>query len=132
MLIYILKLYPARYMSVLIICRREVVPDLGIPMHELFLTAHIGEEDCPRALQILQGYCAMSPTPILRRRLYWNGALVHNRGLDQVFITAQGQKARFWSSLHEQLIRQAYTVLLLYDVTRDQFPKVDTPAEEIP
>lgn len=109
-----------------------MVPGPGIPMHELFLTAHIGEEDCPKALQILQGYCAMSPTSILRRRLYWNGPLLHNRGLDPAFIAAQGQRARFWSSLSEQLIRQAYTVLLLYDVTRDQFPKADATAEEKP
>jgi mediator of RNA polymerase II transcription subunit 18 len=99
-------------------------------MHELFLTAQIGEEERPRALQILQGYCAMRPTPVLRRRLYWNGPLVHNRGLDPAFVTAQGQRARFWSNLNEQLIRQAYTVLVLYDVTRDQFPKPDTPVDE--
>lgn len=101
-------------------------------MHELFLTAYISDDDRPRALQILQGYCAMSPTPILRRRLYWNGPLIHNRGFDPAFVAAQGQKARFWSNLNDQLIRQAYTVLLIYDVTRDQFPKPDVPAEEKP
>ena len=103
-------------------------------MHELFLTAHIGDVDRPRALQILQGYCAMSPTPLLRRRLYWNGPLFHNRGLDPAFLMAlaQGQRAQFWRSLHEQLIRQAYIVILLYDITRDQFPRPEVPAEEKP
>lgn len=104
----------------------------SIIMHELFLTAHISEDDGPRALQILQGYCAMSPTPILRRRLYWNGPLVHNRGLDLASLMPQGQRARFWNSLNEQLIRQAYTILLLYDITQDQFPKSNTPIDEKP
>ena len=101
-------------------------------MHELFLTAGITEFDRPRTLQILQGYCAMSPVPVLRRRLYWNGPLVNNRGFDAMFLAAQGQKTRLWNTLHEQLIRQAYTVILFYDVDRDQFPKPDTPAEEKP
>jgi mediator of RNA polymerase II transcription subunit 18 len=34
--------------------------------------------------------------------------------------------------LNEQMIRQAYTVVLLYDIDRDQFPKPDTHAEERP
>jgi mediator of RNA polymerase II transcription subunit 18 len=99
-------------------------------MHELFLTAAIGDEDRQRALQILQGYCAMPPTPLLRRRLYWNGPLVNNRGLDLASLVSQGPRARFWVGLHEQLVRQAYTVLLLYDVKRGQFPKLEALAEE--
>jgi mediator of RNA polymerase II transcription subunit 18, fungi type len=101
-------------------------------MHELFLTAHIGNDDLTRSVQILQGYCAMSPTPLLRRRLFWNGPLTHNRGLHPGFLAAQGPKTRLWRSLSEQLIRQAYIVVLLYDITRDQFPKPETPAEEQP
>jgi mediator of RNA polymerase II transcription subunit 18 len=101
-------------------------------MHELFLTAAVTEYDRIRALQILQGYCAMSPVPVLRRRLYFNGSPQHNRGFDPAFIAAQGPKARVWSMLNEQMIRQAYTVVLLYDIDRDQFPKPDTPVEERP
>lgn len=99
-------------------------------MHELFLTAAVVDDDCQLALQILQGYCAMPPTPLLRRRLYWNGPLVNNRGLDVASLMPQGPRARFWVGLHEQLVRQAYTVLLLYDVKREEFPKADTPADE--
>jgi mediator of RNA polymerase II transcription subunit 18 len=109
-------------------------PPRGIesPMHELFLTAAIGDNDRPKALQILQGYCAMSPTTVLRRRLYWAGPLTHNRGIDSAFIMAQGPKVPSWRALNEQLIRQAYMVTLLYDINRDQFPKPEASAEEKP
>lgn len=101
-------------------------------MHELFLTTTVTDYDRPRALQILQGYCAMSPVAVLRRRLYWNGPLVHNRGFDPALIAAQGQKARLWNALHEQIVRQAYTLILLYDVDREQFAKPGSSTEERP
>ncbi len=103
-------------------------------MHELFLTTHVPDEDLQRALRILQGYCAMSPVNILRRRLTWEGPRTRNpKGIDPGFITKQHQsKIPLWRGLSEQLSRQSYVVNLLYDVERDSFGQVEMADPDFP
>jgi hypothetical protein len=100
-------------------------------MHEIFLTTSIGDEYCAKATRILQGYCGMSPTPILRRRLILKGP--SNRGdyrsIQPQFMLNQQQKTRLWQSLNEQLTRQGYCIALLYDIKKDDFPKVGEELE---
>lgn len=92
-------------------------------MHELFLSAHVPNDDVQRALRILQGYCGMSPVTLLRRRLIYEGPRLRQlRGIDPAFVTKQGPgKLPSWRSLHEQLIRQSYVITLVFDVNRDHF-----------
>jgi mediator of RNA polymerase II transcription subunit 18, fungi type len=93
-------------------------------MHELFLTAHVPNEDIDRSLRVLQGYCSMNPVSLLRRRLVWEGPRSRQlKGIDPAFIARQGPKAPFWRSLHEQLTRQSYVITLIYDIDREQFGK---------
>ena len=99
-------------------------------MHELFLTAGIGDDDRPRALQILQGYCAMKPMEILRRRMFWTAPANSRTSFGRTFLANQGPKASIWRTLQEHLKRQTYVVTLLYDVERGQFPKSEALVEE--
>ena len=102
-------------------------------MHELFLTTSIRGEDCSHVTRILQGYCAMKPSPLLRRRLIWGGPTNRNsyKGFAAEFIVSQGSKSAMWRTLSEQIIRQSYFITLLYDIKRDQFPRgSDDDSEE--
>jgi mediator of RNA polymerase II transcription subunit 18 len=92
-------------------------------MHELFLTTQVANDDVQKALRILQGYCAMSPVNILRRRMTFEGPRTKNpKGIDPAFITKQPPpKVPQWRGLSEQLARQSYVLTLVYDVDRDQF-----------
>ena len=66
-----------------------VRPDLP-NAHELFLTAIIANEDFETTLRILQGYCAMSPIPVLTRKLTWEGPRTRTpAGIDGKFIKNQ-------------------------------------------
>ena len=121
--------------SLILIVHRHtpsIFSKFGPAMHELFLTASLGDDDRPRALQVLQGYCAMKPMEILRRRMFWTGPLARNNGFDPTFIASQGPRTPFWRLLNEQLVRQAYVVTVLYDVEREQFSKPETLPEERP
>lgn len=101
-------------------------------MHELFLTTHVGNDDLQRALRILQGYCAMSPGNIVRRRLTFEGPRTRTpKGIDPGFITKQPQpKIPQWRGLSEQLARQSYVLTLVYDVDREQFGQPSTQPDE--
>ncbi|KAH8821219.1 mediator complex, subunit Med18 [Xylogone sp. PMI_703] len=93
-------------------------------MHELFLTTPIPSDDKSRALRILQGYCGMIPDQIIRRRLLWQGPRRRTPlpGINPKLLGNQPQhKMAQWKLLHEQLVRQSYTIAVLYDVQRDQF-----------
>ena len=96
-------------------------------MHELFLTAQVSGDDLQRSLRVLQGYCGMSPIPLLRRRLIWDGPKSRSlKGIDPAFIRVQvPQKQPLWRSLHEQLIRQSYIITLVYDVDRSHFGQLE-------
>jgi mediator of RNA polymerase II transcription subunit 18 len=107
-------------------------------MQELFLTTSVGDGDNFRAVQILQGYCAMSSIPVLRRRLLWRGPSNRNtyKSIDPAFLLSlkPQQRLDFWRSLNEQFTRQAYVVTLLYDIKKDQFSKegINTELETRP
>jgi mediator of RNA polymerase II transcription subunit 18 len=93
-------------------------------MHELFLSAFVGDDDTSRSIRILQGYCAMKPEPVLRRRLLWEGPVARKlSGFDPNFLKSQQQQPKFnlWRTLHEQLTRQSYIMQLVFDVDRDEF-----------
>ncbi|KAH6674510.1 mediator of RNA polymeras-like protein II transcription subunit 18 [Halenospora varia] len=93
-------------------------------MHELFLTAHIHNEDLSRAVKILQGYCGMKPETTLCRRLMWEGPKMRNnlRGIDPTFMERQpAPKKPYWHSLHQQLVKQSYVVTLIYEVDKSDF-----------
>ncbi|TAQ86926.1 hypothetical protein B7494_g4760 [Chlorociboria aeruginascens] len=91
-----------------------------ITMHELYLSATVANDDRLRSLKILQGFCAMNPQPLIRRRLFWEGVRI--RGVDQGFILKQLQPKQYlWRQLQEQLSRQSFLVTSIYDVNRDQF-----------
>ncbi len=91
-------------------------------LHELFLSAIVARDDLQRALQILQGYCEMSPVRITRRRLIWEGPRGRNaKALDQGWINRQKEKSNQWRNLSDALSRQSYSVMLSYDIDPDQF-----------
>jgi len=104
-----------------------VRPDLP-NAHELFLTAIIANEDFETTLRILQGYCAMSPIPVLTRKLTWEGPRTRTpAGIDAKFIKNQPPaKVPQWSGLSVQLSRQSYIMHLLYDVDRQSFGKAES------
>lgn len=87
-------------------------------MHELFLTSLVTQDDLPRTLKILQGLCAMHPTPLLRRRLFYaRPAQVPPCALDAAFLAAQpAPKAPAWKELSDQVKIQSYLLMLMYDV----------------
>ncbi|CZT10642.1 uncharacterized protein RAG0_15064 [Rhynchosporium agropyri] len=95
--------------------------------HELFLTAIVANEDFETTLKILQGYCAMSPTNVLTRKLTWEGPRTRTpSGIDPKFIRNQPlQKIPQWNGLSVQLARQSYIMHLLYEVDRQSFGKDD-------
>ncbi|KAF4637330.1 hypothetical protein G7Y89_g744 [Cudoniella acicularis] len=104
-----------------------------IKMHELFLTAHVPNDDLSRAVRILQGYCGTKPQAVLSRRLLWEGPKTRNnlKGIDTAFIMRQPQpKIPFWRSLNEQLVRQSYIVTLTYDVDKSFFGQQEASEEE--
>ncbi|RFU36181.1 hypothetical protein B7463_g170, partial [Scytalidium lignicola] len=109
-------------------------------MHELFLTTYIQPDDKVRALRILQGYCGMNPDLLIRRRLIWQGPRKRNLpGVNPKLLGNLGSpgnpgsqhKMPLWKNLHEQLVRQSYTIALLYDVQRDQFSQPVVSGTEI-
>lgn len=102
-------------------------------MHELFLTAQLSNDDLQRALRILQGYCAMSPVNIVRRRITFEGPRTKNpKGIDPAFIARQSPpKAPLWRGLSEQLTRQSYFLILIYDIDRDQFNQAANGADTL-
>ncbi|RDL37775.1 Uncharacterized protein BP5553_05208 [Venustampulla echinocandica] len=105
-------------------------------MHELFLTAHIGNDALHRAVRILQGYCAMQPQHHLYRRLMFEGpkARTNLKGLDPAFIMSQPPaKINLWRGLHEQLLRQSYVITLIYEVDGKDFGKAPTeePGQDV-
>lgn len=101
-------------------------------MHELFLTTQVANDDLQRALRILQGYCAMSPVNILRRRMTFEGPRTKNpKGIDPGFITRQPPpKIPQWRGLSEQLARQSYVLTLAYDVDREHFGQASSLSDE--
>jgi hypothetical protein len=95
-----------------------------VAMHELFLTAHLSDDDVQRAIRILQGYCGMSPVTLVRRRMLFEGPRLRQqlKGIDPVFVSKQPQgKQLLWKSLHEQITRQAYIIALIFDINKDHF-----------
>lgn len=95
-------------------------------MHELFLTTTVDNAVITRACQVLQGYCAMSPVTILRRRLVWKAPQPpNNHGINPVLIDRSDprtqQNTPMWKSLNEQLLRQPYVVVLQYEHKKEQF-----------
>lgn len=106
-------------------------------MHELFLTSHIANDDLSRSVRILQGYCGMKPVSLLQRRLMWEGPRMRTnlKGIDPGFIMRQPMPMVqvAWRALHDQLVRQSYIMTLVYDVSPDDFGKVEAnPTEEKP
>jgi len=93
-------------------------------MHELFLNTSVSNGDCPRAIQILQGYCDMSPVPVLRRRVMLRGPPGPNqKGLDPAFLLnlKPQQRPDLWKALDEQLKRRPFVITLIYDIKRNHF-----------
>lgn len=114
-------------------------------MHELFFCASVEDEDVSRALRILQGYCAMKPVAILRRRSFWEGPRTRNvkyltgkrdeanKRCEEAIKRSEAswggdesskrEVARFaaWRSLFEQLMRQSYVVTLIYEIEKEDF-----------
>ena len=96
-------------------------------MHELFLTSTIPNNDLPRAVKILQGYCAMKPQTSLSRRLIWEGPKQRNglKGIPSEVMSNLGKqnpvKLPFWKSLHESLLRQSFVVSVVYEVEKGAF-----------
>jgi mediator of RNA polymerase II transcription subunit 18 len=100
-------------------------------MHELFLISECADEDIPKATQLLQGVCEMSPVSIINRRLLWEAPHVpKQKGFDQAFLVRQGPRMYLWRSLQDTLVRQAYHVNLVYGVSRDQFGSPDADQEK--
>ncbi|KAK0107151.1 hypothetical protein ONS95_003857 [Cadophora gregata] len=96
--------------------------------HELFLTAIIPNEEFETTLRILQGYCAISPTQVLTRKLTWEGPRTRTpTGIDSKFIKNQPQaKVPHWTGLSVQLSRQSYIMHLLYEVDRQSFGRAES------
>ncbi|KAH7356703.1 mediator complex, subunit Med18 [Rhexocercosporidium sp. MPI-PUGE-AT-0058] len=96
--------------------------------HELFLTAIVANEDFETTLRILQGYCSMSPTNILTRKLTWEGPRTRTpAGIDPKLVKNQPPiKVLQWSGLSAQLARQSYIMHLLYEVDRQSFGQVES------
>ncbi len=101
-------------------------------MHELFLTTHVLEDDFETTLRILQGYCAMSPTHVLTRKLTFEGP--HTRTpnpIDANFLKSQqAPKKALWKSLSDQLARQSYIINVLYEVPKESFGKGENGRQE--
>lgn len=94
-------------------------------MHELFLSTIVPSSDIVRGVEILQGYCAMSPATITRRRLIWEGKTP--KAFDKNFLNRPQpkEKAVQWRNLSEALSRQPYVVTLSYEINPSQFGKTD-------
>ncbi|KAG9235052.1 mediator complex, subunit Med18 [Amylocarpus encephaloides] len=111
-----------------------------ITRHELFLTTSVYNDDIPRAVRILQGYCGMKPQASLRRRLVWEGPRQRPglRDFDPAFISRQPPgRAEAWKYLHGQMIRQSYIITLIYEVERSAFGQAQIhgaqrSSEEVP
>lgn len=92
-------------------------------MHELFLIAHLSDDDVQRALRIFQGYCGMSPVTLLRRRMTFEGPrLKQLKGIDPTVIQNQKRENQnLWKNLHTQITRQSYVITLIFDINKDHF-----------
>jgi mediator of RNA polymerase II transcription subunit 18 len=91
-------------------------------MHELFLIAHLPDDEVQKALRIFQGYCGMSPVTLLRRRMTFEGPrLKQLKGIDPAFIQNLKSKQHLWRSLHDQITRQSYVITLIFDINKDHF-----------
>ena len=101
-------------------------------MHELFLIAHLSDDDFQRALRIFQGYCGMSPVTLLRRRMIFEGPrLKHFKGIDPTLILSQRREnQQLWKTLHEQIIRQSYFITLIFDINKDDFGQPSVPESQ--
>lgn len=90
-------------------------------MHELFLTAIIGEGDCEQAQAILQGFCAMSAKQTVKYLVYFSGPN-KPRGFPNLkkFFEEQKtdrQQVRLWTELGQNISRQSYVMQGRYDIS---------------
>jgi hypothetical protein len=80
-----------------------------------------------KSISILSKYCDMAPKPVLRRRLIWHAPLEGKRGIVQSAPKPPVKSQDIhWKNLNEQLGRQAYVVVLNYDIKKENFSLVDT------